>query len=412
MNRHETGSRTEVGDVAADGRSPACARLQGLDVLQVEGLAHRVDGRQLFADVSFRLGLGMFASLLGPSGCGKTTLLRLIAGLEPLQQGRISLGGQPVADAESGVFLPPEARRVGMVFQDFALFPHLTVRQNILFGLRGRSGRDCRARLAWVEEMLERFGLAHRADAWPANLSGGEQQRVALLRALAPQPALLLLDEPFSSLDVARRLEMREEMLEIIRMSGTTALMVTHDAQEALFMSDLVMIMGHGGIVQAGTPTEVYEQPVDPFVMSLFGHMNVFAGRVDAEGRLPTPIGALPVPPSLQPGQRAEAHVRASAFLPVDASPEEGQGALVETAAMATAALAQGVPPGVFPWQVRGRVLSAHFMGGSSHLHVAPEEAPDQVLHMQAPGRFLPRSGATCSFWLRRNGVFIFPAGD
>ncbi len=355
--------------------------------LEVEDISHAYHGRAILRDISFSLPRAQVAALLGPSGCGKTTLLRLVAGLEPLREGRIVLFGDPVADAARGLATPPEARRVGMVFQDSALFPHLSVLDNVLFGVNARDER----RRQWAMDMLSRFGLAQRADAWPSTLSGGERQRVALLRALAPRPRLLLLDEPFSSLDAARRLEMREETLALLRETNTTALMVTHDAQEAMFMADHIIVMHEGRIVQQGGPVDIYERPAAAFVMHLFGHVNRFATRVEGGGVARTPVGALPSPADLATGTPVEVFIRASAFR---LAPEDEEGARREMS---------GWP------RLRGEVLSAHFMGASSHLHVRPDGFGDTVVHVQLAGRVLPPPGSELRLAIDPAGIFVFP---
>ena len=353
------------------------------DILRVDGVSHAFGAARVLRDLSFSLRAGEFASLLGPSGCGKTTLLRLIAGLEPLQAGRIAIDGRVVADAAAGSGLPPEARRVGMVFQDFALFPHLTVRQNIMFGVR----QEKQERRQWMEEMLARFGLAGRGDAHPPTLSGGEQQRVALLRALAPRPALVLLDEPFASLDAARRLDMREDTLELIREAGAAALMVTHDAAEAMFMSDRILVMGGGRILQQGTPEEIYDHPASGEIMGLFGHINRFEGVVNDAGEVVTPLGGIAAPAGMRPGDAAVVFVRSSAFEPVERRARKQDGACC----------------------LQGRVTAAFFMGQSSHLHIMPDET-EEVVHVQVRGRFMPRRGEVRAFMVKPDGVFVFPA--
>ena len=237
--------------------------------LQFRDIVHGFDGRPVLDGVSLQVNQGEFVCLLGPSGCGKTTLLRLAAGLEVVQSGSIELEEKQVAGR--GLHVPPEQRSIGLMFQDYALFPHLTVMENILFGLdRGERGQANKGRAIWARNMLARFGLTKLADNYPGTLSGGEQQRVALLRALAPNPPVLLLDEPFSSLDAARRIEMREETAKLIREAGASAIMVTHDGEEAMFMADRIKVMNKGRIVQSGIPEDIYLKPKSAFVASLF----------------------------------------------------------------------------------------------------------------------------------------------
>jgi iron(III) transport system ATP-binding protein len=225
--------------------------------------------------------------VLGPSGCGKTTLLRLIAGFESPDAGTIVVGGQTVAGP--GDWVPPERRRIGMVFQDYALFPHLRVRENVAFGLATRE-REERERL--TATTLELVGLQHKHDRYPHELSGGERQRVALARALAPEPELVLLDEPFSSLDATLRADLRREVALILREAGATALLVTHDQEEALTLGDRLAVMRDGVLVQAGPPAEVYARPVDRWTAQFVGEVNVLAGVADGPS-VQTEVGRL-----------------------------------------------------------------------------------------------------------------------
>ena len=216
--------------------------------LVVDDIALRYGRRAILEHLSFALPQGGIACLLGPSGCGKTTALRAIAGFEPISEGAIRLAGKVLS--ASGRIIPPEKRRIGMVFQDYALFPHLTVAQNVGFGLRGRSHADER-----VAEMLDTVGLAHAGQRFPHELSGGQQQRVALARALAPQPSILLLDEPFSNLDVALRERLAGEVRDILKATNTTAVLVTHDQHEAFAMADVIGGMADGHLQQWGLCT-------------------------------------------------------------------------------------------------------------------------------------------------------------
>jgi len=227
--------------------------------------------------VSLRLQPGELGALIGPSGSGKTSLLRAVAGLEPAQSGRIRLDGALLEG--DGVRVPAEARRIGMVFQDFALFPHLDVAANIGFGLRGmaRAQRD-----QIVTQMLALVGLPEAGSKFPHQLSGGQQQRIALARALAPQPRLLLLDEPFSSLDVELRERLAHDVRDILKRTGTTALMVTHDQLEAFAVADVVGVMRHGRLEQWDTPYALYHRPATRFAADFIGHGVLLRGEVQA----------------------------------------------------------------------------------------------------------------------------------
>jgi iron(III) transport system ATP-binding protein len=232
---------------------------------------------------------GEIVSLLGPSGCGKTTLLRLIAGFETPDAGRIEVSGRIVADENT--WIPPEQRRIGFVFQDYALFPHLNVLQNVAFGLRKLS-REARQQRA--AEVLDLVGLNIFAGRLPHQLSGGQQQRVALARALAPEPEVILLDEPFSNLDAALRGSTRDEVRAILQRTGTTAILVTHDQEEAMTFADRLVVMRSGRLEQMGFPEEVYARPQTAFVANFLGRTNLLRGEGLGD-RVKTVIGELPL---------------------------------------------------------------------------------------------------------------------
>jgi iron(III) transport system ATP-binding protein len=256
--------------------------------LRIDGISHAYGAIQAVRDLSLSVEAGEIVALLGPSGCGKSTVLRISAGLENVQSGRVSIDGQSVA--EPGHDQPPEARSVGLMFQDFALFPHLDVRRNVGFGLRGRPVRE---RDAVVKLALDRVGLAHKARDYPHALSGGEQQRVALARALAPDPKVMLLDEPFSDLDVVLRDRIRETTAAILRENGTPTLMVTHDPEEAMMMADRIALMRNGAILQEGQPNELYRAPESACGAAFIGEANVLDATVSG-GVSKTPLGAVP----------------------------------------------------------------------------------------------------------------------
>ncbi len=255
-----------------------------MTALRLDGVSRRFDGVTAVDDVSFELADHELLALVGPSGCGKSTLLRMIAGLIPTESGSIELAGQ-VVDGH-GVVVPPERRRVGLVFQEHALFPHLTVAGNVEFGVRN-GDRDAR-----VAEMLELVGLDGYGRRYPHELSGGERQRVALARALAPRPALLLLDEPFASLDPNLRARVRDDVAAILRSTRTPAVFVTHDQNEALAIGDRVAVMQAGRIAQIGTPEEVFHWPISRFVAAFMGE----ASFLTAQGQ-PSGLEGVEVPP-------------------------------------------------------------------------------------------------------------------
>ena len=259
-------------------------------MIQAQGVAKSFGRNTVLRDVDVEVAPGSVLALLGPSGCGKTTLLRTIAGLERADAGTISIGGTVVA--APGHHLPPERRRVGMVFQDWALFPHLDVGRNVGYGLPRKERASER-----VEHALELVGLAGMARRSPATLSGGQKQRVALARAIAPQPSVLLLDEPFSNLDTTLRVQVRTELHRLLVELQITSVFVTHDQEEAFVLGDEVAVMVDGQIVQQASPAELYARPASPWVAGFVGEANLLEGA----GRGPSAdTAAGPVPLELE----------------------------------------------------------------------------------------------------------------
>jgi iron(III) transport system ATP-binding protein len=298
-----------------------------LSLESVEVRYARSGGSRAAVDgVSLGLRAGQVGVLIGPSGCGKTSLLRAVAGLERCAAGRVVIAGDTLSDAAAGVHLAPELRRIGMVFQDYALFPHLSVADNIAFGIQTlpRSERAHR-----VQQMLDLVGLGHAARRVPHELSGGQQQRVALARALAPKPRLLLLDEPFSSLDIDLRERLAQEVRSILKDSGTTALLVTHDQLEAFAVGDVIGVMNQGHLEQWDDAYTLYHRPLSRFVAGFIGH-GVFAPAqiVACAGGtcVHTPLGELhdmagcPLPEAFPQGE-CEVLLRADDIVHDDHSP-------------------------------------------------------------------------------------------
>lgn len=352
--------------------------------LSIGGVSHAYGARQVLRDINLHVPPGDILCLLGPSGCGKTTTLRLIAGLEELQSGRIAWNDEVLADERS--VIPPEKRQIGLLFQDFALFPHLTVGENVAFGLTGMPATERDAR---VREVLEQVGMLSYIDSYPHFLSGGEQQRIALARARAPRPRIFLLDEPFSNLDTRLRHQLRDLCLHILKKSRAAAVIVTHDAEEAMFMGDRVAVMRDGLIVQIGPPEELYFHPKDAFVAGLFGEVNRIAGQVVA-GHVETPVGRICAP-----------HVAEGARVDVLVRPE----AIRISAAGEGAGGADGA---------RAQVMTARLLGRSSliHLNVEAGSGPSLHLHSRMPGRMLPGEGEEVRVSLDEQNVFVFPVAD
>ncbi|HEX2576227.1 MAG TPA: ABC transporter ATP-binding protein [Aquihabitans sp.] len=270
----------------------------GAPPLQVEHATKRFGATVAVDDVSFDLADGELLVVVGPSGCGKSTLLRSVAGLEALDEGVIRIGGEVVDDGRRRV--DPERRSVGLVFQDHALFPHLTVADNVAFGMRDVRGAERRRAVA---ELLELLGLGGMGDRYPHEVSGGERQRVSLARAIAPRPALLLLDEPFASLDPTRRAQVRADVVRLLRQAGTPAILVTHDQAEALAVGDRIAVVHDGRLQQVDAPVAIYGRPANRFVAGFMGEARFLPLRAEGEG-LGTALGPV----------RADRPVRASSL--------------------------------------------------------------------------------------------------
>jgi len=350
----------------------------GAATLALEHVTHAYDDVVAVRDLSLSVAEGEIVCLVGPSGCGKSTLLRLAAGLETLQQGRILIGPREVAVPRRSE--PPERRGVGLVFQDYALFPHLDVLNNVRFGLRHLPAAEQR-RLA--EESLARVGMAGFAHAFPHTLSGGQQQRVALARALAPRPPVLLLDEPFSGLDVSLRAQVRDQTLHVLKAHGAATLVVTHDPEEAMFLADRIALMRDGRLVQEGSPVDLYMRPVDAFAASFFGEVNRMAGVVRDE-QVETPLGTVPAP-----------ELSDDAAVTVLIRPEALHLSLSERI--------DGV---------RARVEAARLLGRTSLVHLGVEDGQGGEMHLHArmPGQFLPMEDSFVTISLDARQAFVFPA--
>ncbi len=362
------------------------------DIISIENVTKTYHGRiTAVADLSLTVKEGEFVTLLGPSGCGKTTTLRMIAGFELPTRGRILLDGEDVTD------LPPYRRQVNTVFQDYALFPHMTIRQNVGYGLR--VARVPKAAIGpKVQEALATVGLLDKADSRPAELSGGQKQRVALARALVRQPRVLLLDEPLSALDAKLREAMQVELKHLHEQIGLTFLFVTHDQTEALIMSDRVVVMDRGRIVQAGTPTELYDHPGSPYVAQFIGTSNMLRGEVttvtDTEVSFRLPGGTV----------RAERPPRAVAVgEPVIASvrPEK-------------VLLCPEVEPADGLSVIEGRVIDSLFHGDSVRVEIDIGQAEPFLLDLQlktgANNASIPVAGTKIELFINPSTVSVFPA--
>ena len=351
--------------------------------LEIKNLVRRFGGRAVVDDVSLQIMPGQVTCLLGPSGCGKSTTLRMIAGVEMQDSGEIWVDGELICDTVFRV--PPERRAIGLMFQDFALFPHLTVSDNVAFGLRG-SKDEKRARAL---ELLERVDLASFMDGYPHQLSGGEQQRVALARALAPRPRIMLMDEPFSGLDNRLRDGIRDETLAVLKEEDTAVLLVTHEPDEAMRMADEIALMRDGQIVQQGAPYNVYTRPFDREAVAFFSDANVLRAKVEGALAL-TPFGRF-LAPGVADGTEVDIVFRPQ-HLRIDFD-RSGKGPAPTPT--------EGTP-------ARGVVERARFMGHESLVEFRMDY-DGSILKATVPNVFLPRKGKPMWLMIRRDRCFVFP---
>ncbi len=353
-----------------------------MTALVIDEVSHRFGATVALNAVSLTVAKGEILCLVGPSGCGKSTLLRVAAGLDPLQVGRVSIEGRVVAEAGKAE-LPPEARNVGFLFQDFALFPHLSVLENAAFGLHKLAPPERRQR---ARAALARVGMEEMANAWPHTLSGGQQQRVALARAMAPGPGLFFLDEPFSGIDARLRRRLLEDTWRLLKDSGSASVVVTHDPEEAMLLGDRVAVMRAGRILQIGSPDTVYRRPDSVFVAEFLGEVNKFRGTVNGAGKVETPLGPVPAP-GFAAGAPVSVVIR-----------QQGVGV-----SEAENAPAGGVPV-VVAW-VRP-------MGAASLMLLRRRDAAvdDPPIYARVSGRLRLAEGARVWAGIDRDEVFVFPA--
>ena len=347
--------------------------------LAIEAVSHAFGHRRILDDVNLSVEPAEILCLLGPSGCGKTTLLRIAAGLEEIQQGRVLVDGRVLADPSASA--PPERRNITLLFQDFALFPHLSALDNVTFGLRHLPAG---MRRASALEALEQVGMLDHADRYPHVLSAGEQQRIALARARAPQPRVMLLDEPFSNLDSRRRSQLRDLVLHVLKQTVASALIVTHDAEEAMFLGDRIAVMRDGRIVQQGRPEELYDAPADAFVAELLGEANRIEGVV-ADGHVETPLGCFRAD-GFADGARVDVLVRPEA-IELGANGGDSRPA---------------------------RVITARMLGQSSLVHLGLQGGDGGEIHLHAriAARGRPSERTLVGVRLDRARVLVFHARD
>ncbi|WP_111536507.1 ABC transporter ATP-binding protein [Palleronia aestuarii] len=351
--------------------------------LDIQSLSKAFAGRTVVDDVTLSVAAGEVLCLLGPSGCGKSTTLRMIAGVETQDRGTIRLDGRVLSDGVTSV--PPEGRSIGLMFQDFALFPHLSVTDNVAFGLKGRRAETHRR----AHRLLERVGLAAHRDAFPHELSGGEQQRVALARAIAPKPRVMLMDEPFSGLDNRLRDGIRDDTLDVLREEGTAVLLVTHEPEEAMRMADEIALMRGGRIVQRGAPYNLYNSPHDKEAAAFFSDINVIPGEV--HGALTeTPFGQF-LAPGQPDGTRVDIVIRPQ-HVRIDFD-RAGRGP--------NPTALDGSP-------ARAIVVRSRFIGKESLVEFRLD-LDGSAMSAIVPSVFLPKPGTPLWLMIRRDRCFVFP---
>jgi iron(III) transport system ATP-binding protein len=345
--------------------------------VKIESLNHSIKNQEILSNIHLELEKDKIACILGPSGCGKTTLLKLIAGLEKVQAGTISLNDNIVSSTTH--HLKTEKRKIGFLFQDYALFPHLTVKENLNFAIKNNKNF-----VDNIKEIIEIIKLPNSLHKYPHELSGGEQQRVALARSIISQPDLLLLDEPFSSLDLNLKEEIRDDTLHLLQKSNISVLIVTHDPFEAMFISNKIYIMQKGGIVvQSGTPQDLYNKPIDPYVAGFFGETNKFIGVVK-DKKIHTPIGIIEAPKDLET-KKVEVHIRPQGVkLIQESTPVNG---------------------------IKGTVMASRLMGEYSFVHLSVLNEKNEIIHVHShmPASFYPEQSSAVGIEIDRNQTFIFP---
>ena len=346
-------------------------------ILDVKQLSHFFGEKEALTNLNFSIDHNSIVSVLGPSGCGKTTLIRLIAGLEQIQNGEIFLEKSLVANKNLNV--PPEKRSISYVFQDFALFPHMTVLENISFAAGSKSNKK-----QLIDQVINLSKVENFLDKYPHSLSGGEQQRVALARSIAVQPKLLLLDEPFSDLDINLKREIIDDTLHLINSLESSAIVVTHNAEEAMFLSDTILVIEKGKLLQIGTPHEIYFKPSNLYVASLFGETNIFQSKI-IDNTCLTPLGRIKVS-NLSNNQDVDVVIRPEAIkLNLEKSPLLNPNS--------------------------GVVVDSKFLGNSAiiHMTVNDERNNKHHIHSKVMGNFLPPPASSVSVTLDEDHVFIFP---
>ena len=345
--------------------------------VKIEGLSHSIKEKNILKNIHLELEKDKIACLLGPSGSGKTTLLKLIAGLEKVQKGKIFFDDKLVSSEKT--HLKTEQRQIGFLFQDYALFPHLTVKENLNFPLNSKNSNYS------LDDIINLIKLPNSLDKYPHQLSGGEQQRVALARSIIAQPDLLLLDEPFSSLDLNLKEEVRDETLHLLQKSNISVFIVTHDPFEAMFISNKIYIINSNGeIVQSGSPNELYNNPINSYVAGFFGETNIFYSKV-INGKAITPIGTISAPSQLEQ-KNIVIHVRPQGIkLSKESTPVNG---------------------------VKGTVMASKMMGSFSFVHLSVLNSNNEIIHVHShmPANFIPSQSSAVGIEIDKEQTYIFPS--
>ena len=345
--------------------------------VKIEDLSHSIKEKNVLKNIHLELEKDKIACLLGPSGSGKTTLLKLIAGLEKVQTGKIYFNNKLVSSENT--HLKTEQRQIGFLFQDYALFPHLTVKENLNFPLNSKNSNYS------LDDIINLIKLPNSLDKYPHQLSGGEQQRVALARSIIAQPDLLLLDEPFSSLDLNLKEEVRDETLHLLQKSNISVFIVTHDPFEAMFISNKIYIINSNGeIVQSGSPNELYNNPINSYVAGFFGETNIFHSKV-IDGKANTPIGTIIVSSRLEQ-KNVVIHVRPQGIkLNKESTPVNG---------------------------VKGTVMASKMMGSFSFVHLSVLNSNNEIIHVHShmPANFIPSQSSAVGIEIDKDQIYIFPS--
>ena len=348
-----------------------------MNLIKISNLNHNIRKKRILKNINLESDEGGITCLLGPSGCGKTTLLKLISGLEKVQEGEIQLKNEIISSKNK--HKKTEKRNIGFLFQEYALFPHLTVEENLNFALKEEKEQE-----KVIIDILKIVKLSESKGKYPHELSGGEQQRTALARSIIAQPDLLLLDEPFSSLDLNLKEEIRDDTLHLLQRFNISAIVVTHDPFEAMFMSNKIYIMDNeGSIVQSGEPKDLYTKPINPYVAEFFGETNMFRGIVK-NSKVRTPIGSIEAS-NIDENEEVEIHIRPQAIkLKEDQTPVNG---------------------------IKGTVMASKLIGSFSLVHLSVLDHNNNVVHVhsQMPANFLPKEATAVEIKIDENQIFVFP---